>query len=112
MSDFNETVTENGEMGFSAADFAGHFTDPISGNSLATVKITSLPAYGTLTWKGSQFATPYSVSVGAIDNLVYAPDANYDGADSFTWTAYDGTYWDGTVPASTSQFRRWASLRQ
>ena len=49
----------------------------VDGDALTAVLVTG-PAHGTLT-------------LNADGSFTYTPDANYNGADSFTYSANDGT---------------------
>jgi hypothetical protein len=55
----------------------------VDGDAL-TFRITSTPLHGTIT--------------GVSPEFTYTPDANYNGSDSFYYTANDGT-WDGNTAA-------------
>ncbi|MBC7933617.1 MAG: tandem-95 repeat protein [Rubrivivax sp.] len=65
------TTNEDTPLGITLTALQGDDTDPL------TFTVQSGPAHGTLT--------------GSAPNLTYTPAANYDGADSFTFTASDGT---------------------
>src|SRR5688500_850828 len=91
----NKTVTalEDGSYTFAAVDFG--FTDPndAAANALTAVKISTLPAVGSLTLSGSavsagQFVTAANIAAG---NLVFTPVANANGAAyaSFTFQVQD-----------------------
>ncbi|TLN27923.1 tandem-95 repeat protein, partial [bacterium] len=56
----------------------------IDGDSLNAV-LVSQPAHGTLTWYGYN------------GTFMYTPDANWNGTDSFTYAASDGTLTSNTV---------------
>ena len=92
----NNTVTtaEDTDYTFSSADF--DFTDTDAGDSLASVKIVTLPASGTLTLSGTTIgsgALPQTVTAAQLGNLKYSPPANLYGTDvaSFTFKVNDGT---------------------
>ena len=87
---------EDMDYTFSSADFA--FADTDTGDSLASVKIVTLPASGTgtLTLSGTTIgsgALPKTVPADEIDDLKYSPPANLHGTDvaSFTFKVNDGT---------------------
>jgi len=88
----NNTVTtlEDTAYTFSAADFG--FTDT-DGNSLLSVKITTLPSVGTLKNNGVTVTAGSFVSKGDIDlgYLVFTPAANANGVGygSFTFQVND-----------------------
>ena len=81
------TTLEDTSYTFSAADFG--FSDPAEGDAFLAVKITTLPAAGTLTLTGSgPVSAGDFVSVADINGgkLVYAPAANGNGAAYATLT--------------------------
>ena len=87
---------EDMDYAFASADFA--FTDTDTGDSLASVKIVTLPASGTgtLTLSGTTIGSgdlPKTVLADEIDDLKYSPPANLYGTDvaSFTFKVNDGT---------------------
>ena len=86
---------EDTDYTFSSDDFP--FTDT-AGDSLASVKIVTLPASGTgtLTLSGTTLGSgdlPQTVLVANLGNLKYSPAANLYGTDvaSFTFKVNDGT---------------------
>ena len=87
---------EDFDYTFASDDFA--FTDTDTGDSLASVKIVTLPASGTGTLTLSDTAIgsgdlPKTVPADEIDDLKYSPPANLYGTDvaSFTFKVNDGT---------------------
>ena len=73
---------EDTDYTFSSADFT--FTDTDAGDSLASVKIVTLPASGTgtLTLSGTAIGSgdlPKTVLAAEIGNLKYSPPANAEG---------------------------------
>ena len=88
------TVTTNEDTAytFSAADF--NFSD-VDGDSLASIKITSLESAGALQLNGVDVALNEVISKADIDagKLSFSPAANANGAghDSFAFSVNDGT---------------------
>ena len=89
---------EDMDYTFSSADFLFTDTDTDTGDSLASVKIVTLPASGkgTLTLSGTAIGSgdlPKTVPAAEIDDLKYSPPANLYGIDfaSFTFKVNDGT---------------------
>jgi len=79
----NQSVTTNEDTVLSIAlGASGGDGDPL------TYAVNSLPAHGMLS--------------GTAPNLTYTPDANYKGADSFTFTANDGKADSNTAVISIS----------
>ncbi|MFI4848928.1 MAG: Ig-like domain-containing protein [Gimesia chilikensis] len=90
----NNTVSTNEDTPyvFTAADF--NFSD-IDGDSLASVRITSLESVGALQLSGVDVTLNQVISRADIDagNLIFTPVANASGVsyDSFGFTVNDGT---------------------
>lgn len=101
VTDVDIDVTEDIEKVFAASEFAAGFSDP-NGDALAVVRITSLPAKGTLELEGTPLGTP-PVDVAAADlaDLAYVPSENENGSDTFDWNASDGVDFAGS-PASVN----------
>jgi hypothetical protein len=84
------SVLENGSYTFATADFG--FSDPIGGNALQAVEITTLPTAGALTDNGvitaGQFVSASDIASGL---LVYTPNSGGRGApyDSFEFQVQD-----------------------
>jgi hypothetical protein len=76
---------------FAAGDFP--FTDVDAGETLSAIKITSLPAHGTLNLNGTPITLVPSAAilVANIGTLTYTPTANYSGDDSFNYQVKDAT---------------------
>ena len=74
---------------FAAADF--RFAD--AGNSLSAIKVTSLPAHGTLTLSGTPITTVPSdiILASSLETLTYTPTTGYTGADAFDFQLRDTT---------------------
>ena len=91
----NNTVTINEDVtyNFEADDFG--FVDADTGDTLASVKIVTLPAEGTLTFDNTVVTTGQVVTEAGIGNgeLQFTPAANANGDDyaSFTFKVNDGT---------------------
>ncbi|MDB2537002.1 cadherin-like domain-containing protein, partial [Alphaproteobacteria bacterium] len=84
------TIAEDATHTFAASQF--NFADS-DGDSLSSVKITSLPATGTLTLNGSAVSQNQTITASQIANLVYTPVANGNGDSytSFQFKVNDGT---------------------
>ena len=87
------TVNEDTSYTFGAGDFG--FSGVNAGDTLASVKIVTLPSDGALELDGAAVMAGASVTKADIDadNLVFAPGANGNGAPyaSFTFKVNDGT---------------------
>ncbi len=76
------TTAEDTPLSVGAPGVLGNDSDP-DGGSLSAVKVTD-PAHGTLSFSSN-------------GSFTYTPYANYNGTDSFTYKAYDGTAYSNTV---------------
>ena len=85
------TVDEDTSYTFRTGDFA--FADEDDGDVLASVKITALPAAGTLALDGTAVTADQVIAASDLGKLVYTPpaDANDPGYASFTFKVSDGT---------------------
>jgi|GEM_PF-4017369 len=89
----DKTITSNEDQSYTflASDFG--FSDPIDGNALLAVKITTLPGAGTLTDNNVAVTAGQTVSVADINSglLKYAPAANGNGNgySNFTFQVQD-----------------------
>jgi hypothetical protein len=84
-----KSIDEDATLVFSAADFSAAFTDADS-DSLAAVKITRLPANGTLKLNTTNVTLNQVIAAASLSNLKYTSGANYNGSDSLGWNASDG----------------------
>jgi VCBS repeat-containing protein len=92
-TDATVTILEDSVRTFAASDFG--FSD-VDGNSLAAVKISSLPANGTLRYNGvaitpTQVSTGFEVAVANLGLLTFVPVANANGNNyaSFSFQVRD-----------------------
>ena len=81
-------VAQNGTYAFAAADFG--FTD-VDNNTLSAVKITTLPATGTLRLNGVVVTAGQSIVAASLPQLVWTPPLNGSGnaLGSFTFQVVD-----------------------
>ena len=99
-SDGTVTTTEDTAYTFFASDF--NYTDA-DRDPLASVRIVTLPALGTLKLNNTNVTAGNAVTTTRLDNghLTYTPPANAHGTPytTFTFTVNDGTD-DSTSPAT------------
>ncbi|MFT3956297.1 MAG: Ig-like domain-containing protein [Piscinibacter sp.] len=81
-ADATVTIAEDGSRSFSAADFG--FADADVGQTLAAVRIETLPAAGALTLGGVAVVAGQVINAADLGQLVFAPAPNASG------TAYAG----------------------
>ena len=86
----DKTITTNEDTDFTFATTDFGFTDPLDGNLLLAVKITSLPLPGTGTLTLNSIAVVAGQFVSAVDiaanKLVYTPPGNLNGNGLATFT--------------------------
>ncbi len=103
VSSFEQWVKRDTLFMFEASHFEEHFADA-DGDSLAKVKIATLPDAGTLMLSGTQ---QISVTVGRevapdeIATLYYEPTPDATGDTSFTWNGSDGLAY-ASAPATVT----------
>jgi len=89
LTDLSKTLAEDSVLSFTAGDFTGAFADA-DGDSLQRVRITQLPASGTLRLGGTVVGLSDEIGADQLGNLAYQPSANYNGSDTIRWNAFDG----------------------
>ena len=89
-SDNSVTIEEDATKSFSAAEFG--FADIDDGDSLHHITIATLPTTGILTLSGATVSAGDNIAAADIENLVYTPVADANGAPyaDFTFTVNDG----------------------
>ena len=90
------TINEDGSHTFSASDFG--FSDIDTGDTLASITITTLPGAGSLTLNGSAVTANQVITAADIPNLVFAPAANANGTN---YANIGFTVSDGSLSSST-----------
>jgi VCBS repeat-containing protein len=88
-ADATVTLAEDGSRAFAPADFG--FADADAGQTLAAVRIDTLPAAGSLTFNGVPVTPNQLIPAGSLGNLVFtpAPNANGNAYASFTFSVQD-----------------------
>ncbi len=88
-SDVTLTLAEDGSRAFAPADFG--FADADAGQTLAAVRIDTLPGAGSLNLNGLPVAAGQVIPVGSLGDLVFtpAPNANGSAYASFTFSVQD-----------------------
>jgi hypothetical protein len=89
ISSFSRTLNEDTATTFGSL-FTSNFTD-VDGNALASITITSIPDDGDLSLGTTAVTANQVITAAQLATLTYRPDGNYNGTDSFTWSASDGT---------------------
>ena len=85
------TTNEDTAYPFVETDF--NFVDSDSGDTMASVRIVTLPATGALALDGIELTQDQSVNAADIHGLLFTPEMDDNGTDyaSFTFVVSDGT---------------------
>ncbi len=89
---FNSSVSVNEDETYTFNILNFTYSDNDS-DPLAKIKIPTLPTHGTLKLNGTPITANQEIPANEISNLTYTPNANYNGTDTFTFSASDGTDW-------------------
>ncbi len=81
---------ENTQLQLSSEKFGDRFFDT-KGDSLAKIKIISLPENGTLEFNNSEISINQEIDFADIDQLVFTPNQDFNGQTSFLWNGSDGS---------------------
>ena len=84
--------SEDLPVNFSADGFSTKFSD-VDGDTLSAIKISSLPAHGSLSLDGVVVKSGQELNMTSAASLVYQPSTDYSGMDYFQWTGSDGRGW-------------------
>ncbi|MFO0121190.1 MAG: Ig-like domain-containing protein, partial [Inhella sp.] len=97
-TDATVTLPEDGSHAFSAASFG--FADADAGQTLAAVRIDTLPGAGTLSLTGTPVVAGQVINAADLANLVFTPAANAHGTGyaSFTFSVQDSSGAFDTAP--------------
>ena len=90
VDNFSKSLQAGEKVTFSASDFTSNFTD-VEADNLVNVKITWLPAHGTLELSGSPVSAGQEVVAANLENLTFTAGPDFRGVVEFGWTAFDGT---------------------
>ncbi len=101
VSSITEAVPVGAPLTFTAAEFKSGFSDPDAGDTLQSIKITSLPTHGSLTLSGAAVTKNQIIPTAGIANLTYTATPAFVGFDSFGWNGSDGTVFATTAATAT-----------
>jgi LPXTG-motif cell wall-anchored protein len=99
VGDISKSGLEDTNISFTLDDFSSKFAD-IDGDSLAKIKIESLPVNGILKLNGVNVKIGDEISATDLSKLTFTPNLNWNGNTSFKWNGNDGTVYanvSGTV---------------
>ncbi|HTF16823.1 MAG TPA: tandem-95 repeat protein [Chryseolinea sp.] len=89
LADFTLSIAEDNQLFITASDFAVGFDDP-DGNSLAELQVLTLPEHGKLKTSAGDVSAGQKLTADQLSTLVYEPNKDFFGSDSFLWTGADG----------------------
>lgn len=89
-TDFTVSTQEDQSFAFTAEQFTNAATDP-DGDALTAIVIRTVPENGTLRLNNINLPANSELSLQEIGNLSYLPNENYNGQDTFSWSASDGS---------------------
>ncbi|MBK8918090.1 MAG: hypothetical protein IPM73_08615 [Betaproteobacteria bacterium] len=97
LSDVSVNGQEDASLVLTAALFISGFNDP-EGQNLAAIKITTLPASGTVKLDGVAIVPGQEISLADLqaNKLTYQGNLNFFGLDQFAWTGSDGVSFAST----------------
>src|SRR5579859_3576443 len=80
-SDFTKNALEDHVVALSASDFSSHVTDA-DGDPIAKIKVTALPAHGTLKVNNVAVTLNQEVQAADLGNITFTPELNQNGTAS------------------------------
>ncbi|HKM93648.1 MAG TPA: Ig-like domain-containing protein, partial [Prolixibacteraceae bacterium] len=95
--DFTVNGIEDVKYTFLITDFDKHptvnrpFEDPDNDDRLEELTVLTLPQHGTLSYQGIPVIAGAVIARTNIKNLVYLGEPDWNGVDSFRYTAFDGS---------------------
>src|SRR5690606_16748466 len=84
---------------FTQSDFTAAFAD-VDGDSLAKIRIESLPAHGSLKLGNSNVTANQQINLSNLGDLRYVPEQFFFGADTFSWSGSDGSLYSSPAQAT------------
>ncbi|HZY81985.1 MAG TPA: MBG domain-containing protein [Cyclobacteriaceae bacterium] len=90
---FQLDVDEDSRLNLTLPLFVANYTD--DSNKIGYIKITSLPANGTIFKGNTRIVANDEILVTnntQLEELYYMPNSNYTGTDNFGWNLFDGSF--------------------
>ena len=81
--------SEDTAIPFTVSSFTSCYSD-WDGDSLAKIKIITLPANGALKLNGLDIAAEQEITAANLAGITFVPQANWNGTTAFSWKASDG----------------------
>lgn len=89
---------EDSPVGFQDTFFSNGYTD-LNNNAIAGIQVTQLPAAGKLSLSGEEVKAGDTILTAGLSALVYTPEENFFGQDTFGWKATDGYHFSVAAAA-------------
>ena len=89
VTNFSITALEDEEYNFSRLQFANNYGNP--NEALQTIRIEELPENGSLLFNNEAVEVNQEIRDSEISQLLYTPNENFSGEDSFSWNASGGS---------------------
>ncbi|MBF0158134.1 MAG: VCBS repeat-containing protein [Magnetococcales bacterium] len=89
VGDVSRIGNEEAIVTLAANSFSSQFSDP-DGDALARISVISLPGNGILQLNGEDVVLDQEISASELASLIYRPNGNWYGDDSFSWKGSDG----------------------
>jgi hypothetical protein len=89
-NDFDININEDELVVFTKDQLSDQFTDPDNADVLTSIRIESLPEFGTLTLNGANVNVNQVIGSGLFSKLRYTPGADENGSVSITYRVSDG----------------------
>ncbi len=102
VTDINLTTPEDTNLSLSLTNFTNAFSDSDIGDSLDKIKFTSLGSNGVLKLNNTDITTNQEINSTQINNLVYVPNQEFNGDDSFTYQASDSKTYSNSASLGIS----------
>ncbi|BFU78688.1 hypothetical protein ALC152_19030 [Arcobacter sp. 15-2] len=102
VTDINLTTPEDTNLSLSLTNFTNAFSDSDIGDSLDKIKFTSLGSNGVLKLNNIDITTNQEINNTQINNLVYVPNQEFNGDDSFTYEASDSKTYSNSASLGIS----------
>jgi len=100
VTNFTKTGTENVTVPFTAYNFTSNFSSPVN-NSLAKIKVLSLPLNGTLRLNNLNIEATQEINLSDLSGISFVPNNNYIGSATFQWNGSDGTQYSASNASVT-----------
>ena len=89
VADFEINIKEDESYHLKKNEFTNCFSDS-DNDSLAKIKVTSVPIYGTLKFNSSILGPGDEISINDINKIIFIPDKDYYGTEIISWKGFDG----------------------